>query len=605
MFFTLAMGSWMNWTSSGLHQITGDEPHYLVIADGLLPTFEIEQSGPYSREFRNRTISPNGLAPLNALPDEANTHAVQRSNGLFNVHNLGLPIILAIPYLFGGVLGARIAMLLIGGGIVYLFVVVSRSLGRDRRLSAMIVMPMVIGLPLVPASTQIYPDLPAGLACLVGLVLIARPNLERRRLSLAASSILIAFLPWLHLRFAVLAVIILTGIFWSLRREAPLRTTAIILGAPLLVSLGLLATYNHHAFGNIFGPYETEDVQTTAFTAMQFFGLVTDQNQGLFIQQPLHLAGLFMVGYSIRKRPTLIATSLALAIASLGTNSTHWSLYGGWSFNGRFNWTAFTAVATVTIVGLSEFSQRRPRLVAWMIVGATAVQLRYLFGIFLQDIELLPRSINSWVGTYSTFWQPIEEALPVWTSTADAFGYLPNLVAVSLCVALLGLGFLSESLHRLRAIMVSGTIAISIATVTVFSIVWSPLNGPRQWNGDFLPGNVGAITGAARSVSEPSEPGFLTFGPGWRTPPGQYRITIQYEGQRTDGQAVGSLDVFSRASWRKIDAIELPGTSNQVTEKVIEFDVLPSDDGQLEFRTYYKGKGALTVHWIRIEDIRN
>jgi hypothetical protein len=38
------------WKHDNALSVTGDEPHYLVIASGLLPHFEVEQTGPYTHE---------------------------------------------------------------------------------------------------------------------------------------------------------------------------------------------------------------------------------------------------------------------------------------------------------------------------------------------------------------------------------------------------------------------------------------------------------------------------------------------------------------------------------------------------------------------------
>ena len=77
-------------------------------------------------------------------------------------------MILAMPYLLGGVLGARVALLLVGAFVVFLLVRIAESFHLTKRQVFLSVLPMVICLPLVPASTQIYPDLPAGALVQIG-----------------------------------------------------------------------------------------------------------------------------------------------------------------------------------------------------------------------------------------------------------------------------------------------------------------------------------------------------------------------------------------------------------------------------------------------------
>mgnify|MGYP004271023811 CR=1 FL=1 len=76
----------------------------------------------YKEEFVTREIYPPGLNSGNpeSDPSPQNTHAVIGPNGLFNVHNIGLPLLLAIPYKISGVHGCKAFMILNGGVIILL-----------------------------------------------------------------------------------------------------------------------------------------------------------------------------------------------------------------------------------------------------------------------------------------------------------------------------------------------------------------------------------------------------------------------------------------------------------------------------------------------------
>jgi len=580
--------------------VTGDEPHYLVVADGLLPTFEVEQSGPYSREFRNRTISPGGLAARTSIPAEDNTHAVMGPRGLFNVHNLGLPALLSVPYLLGGEMFARFFLILFATlGVAILSLIAPQEPYRSWSLT---VSSLVLGLPLLVASSQIYPDLPAGVLCLVCLGVVAQPERANTRTWKVASAVAVSLLPWLHIRFGALSLVCLVSLAITMRRRAGPSSFWLVVVPPFLLSIGLLAFYNDYAFGSVVGPYESDDVQATGFTAMQFVGLLIDQNQGLLVQQPLLLVGVYAIGRGIRERSALMTTASALVATSLLTNSTHWSLYGGWSFNGRFGWTAFLPFSVLALAGLGRLGERHPRLFVAVISTGVAIQLRYLIGVVLQDRDLLPHAIGSWSGTYSAFWRPFEEMLPIFTQVDVAFTRPANLIGISLVGLLFLVGFTSDSMLRLRRTVFLIGLPLPILLSFTSAIISDPVDTPRQWNGDFLNGRIGSVSGSARVVAPPAQADFLTYGPNWRTRKGTYKITISYALEGA-AKTPGSLDVFTRTTWKVIERTALPDTAGRTREATLHFTLSEEEAGQLEFRSYYGGAGTMTVWWIRIEPV--
>lgn len=600
VFFILGLVLLGTWHTRNTHPISGDEPHYLVMADGLLPTFEIEQTGPYTREFRTRTISPGGLAPLNAAPTPENSDAVQGPNGLFNVHNLGLPMVLSVPYLLAGETGARLFLIAVGAIMVFLFTLCTRELHMRNAEIYLVVTPLAIGLPLLPATNQIYPDLPAGVLVLLGLFFLLRGKFGESRMQSLCLAVVLAYLPWLHLRYAVPMVLLLGFLHVSGRNQLRSPRRILQLWGPAVLSVLLLMGYNNHAFGHFAGPYEANDVQATTFTVMQFFGLLTDQNQGLLVQQPLHLLGLLLFGMSVvRWRVPAIGAAL-VGGSILVINSTHWSLYGGWSFNGRFGWTTFAPLTLLTLMAASRLLKDHP-FVARLVFGVAAlVQSRYLVGLFLQNKDFMPRFISSWPGTYSIFWAPIENALPVWTDVREAFTYFPNIVAALLVTFLVAIGVIFRDRTTLTLKIGAGAVALSGVVMTGFMWMWTPVLGARQWNGDFLPGNVGTVTAPSRSVDDSSEEGFLTFGPNWRTPPGRYSVTVSYVSIPPPGQTNATLDIFARDIWDLVKIEDLPPTGGEGGEFTTEFHVNEPAAGPMEFRTYYRGSGSLSVRWIRI-----
>lgn len=121
--FTLA-----NWWHAHRYSVTGDEPHYLVMADGVVSYGTFEQTKPYKKEFENKYIYPLGLAPSNAVPGPSNTHGIIGPHGLYNAHNIGLPLLISIPYKIGsdvsGFLPSIANYNIYGIGLVKLFLII-------------------------------------------------------------------------------------------------------------------------------------------------------------------------------------------------------------------------------------------------------------------------------------------------------------------------------------------------------------------------------------------------------------------------------------------------------------------------------------------------
>lgn len=590
------------WKSEKMHTITGDEPHYLVIADGLLPTFELEQTGPYTREFQNRTIVEAGLAPRDAVPSISNTHGEVGPRGLFNVHNIGLPAVLAIPYLFGGEIGARIAMILIGSLAVLLILQMLSLTGISRSAQFFISLPLAVGLPLVSGATQIYPDLPGGILCLFGIYTLFRGPRTDSSCDGLLVAITLAFLPWLHIRFSLPMVIVLGAL---VIRWRPLHSWKVLLlrfASPAAISVVLLAIYNMYAFGHASGPYQSGDLMLNRIAIMQFLGLLFDQNQGIFMQQPLHFVGLFYLAYLARRYFIATATTIIVVLSLIGPNATHWNLYGGWSFSGRFGWAAAAVLLSITTLSTAKLWADHKKTAVIIVGLACAVQLRHLIAIFVQKRTLFPHIFDGWIGTYSTFWSPIESLLPQFRDYRWAFSYLPNfiIVFIALGIALIGL---STSLSA--AVQRNMLISLCLVSVALLGLYgrFGDLPFPQQrWAASQLSSSIGQIENLSRSAKSTDGKGLLTYGPYWEVPKGDYEVGIRY--RTADTQVInGILDVFIAEKNIVITAVDLPPTQNVTQDLYFPISIPAAKAGKIELRTMYEGRGNLVVDWIQLRRV--
>lgn len=601
IFILVSSAALFMWRDEKMHTITGDEPHYLVIADGLLPTFELEQTGPYTREFRNRTIVSAGLAPSDAAPSPDNTHTVEGPRGLFNIHNIGLPILIAVPYAIGGEVAARLMMIAIGAAAVFLvtrFLALS-PLSPQRRF--LIAMPLSIAMPLVPAATQIYPDLPGGVLALLGIYMVWKGADRASPFKVTLTAIAIAYMPWIHIRYSLPMGLILLAMSFQWRNKWSPTNLLVRLWLPAVVSVVLLALYNIYAFGNPTGPYSSGDVMFNRIAIMQFIGLLFDQNQGILLQQPLHFVGVFMIGYFLRQHFLSTLLVMLILLSTLGPNATHWNLYGGWSFSGRFGWTATMALLPLTAYGMAQLWERRPRAAMTLLVLGGLVQLRYMYGIFVQKTNLLPRTFDGWIGTYATFWGPFETWLPQWRDFRWAYSYLPNYMFLIIGVTLVILG--REGLER-PARSRGLVLTMSLLPIMVLGLHARLGDFPypqQKWAASTLPSQIGIVENLSRRVVDGETTAYLTYGPYFRVPSGSYELGIRYSSMAETPNIMFETYLDER---RMIaDQWELPTTNGVPREEYFVITVTSDLIDRYEFRTSYLGEGEATIDWISLRKL--
>jgi hypothetical protein len=385
VFFSLA--TLFSWHARGINAVTGDEPHYLVMSSGIVRQGSLEQTAPYRAEFRAREIYRDGLAPADARPSPENTHAVSGPNGLFSFHNIGLPLLLAVPFLLGSVVGAKLAMVLFGALVVTVARKFSARFSENEIHRFWAVVAATISLPLIPAANQIYPDVLAGLIALVGLYWFFTIH-ERRAAGLEALlAAALAFLPWLQIKFAatcvVLVLAIAAKIYFQSRDLKKIIRILMIAGVSLLA----LAAYNDYAYGKISGPYQSGALEVSETSLMVLFGLHFDQNQGFILQNPVNLIGILAIGWMYRRNRMFSLVWALVFLSLIVPNALHPNWYGGGSFSGRFQWAAAMVFIMPTICGLLVIGSSKEKIFKAIVVSGALLQL-YFFIVTLSAASI-------------------------------------------------------------------------------------------------------------------------------------------------------------------------------------------------------------------------
>lgn len=277
---------------------TGDEPHYLLAADSLL------HGEAFALDARWSSIASSGYDPGDHLADLPRQSSPSlRAPGRFPLHDLGLSLLLALPFAVGG---RALAVACVGVAMAAAVALTYRAGGRLVGPRPALAGALLGGLcvPALTYSGQLFPDsvmplaVAAGVAALVG----AAP--------LWAGALGIAALPFLHLRGWPLAIALLLALAldrtWRDRALLAAPLLAVVVGTSLL-DLAVYGVALPHAGFLLFftarGDTSVAGYATT--TPFGLLGLFVDRAFGLLPAAPIALLAFVGAGISLQRRAIL------------------------------------------------------------------------------------------------------------------------------------------------------------------------------------------------------------------------------------------------------------------------------------------------------------
>ncbi len=270
--------------------LSGDEPHYIIVAQSLV------EDGDF--DLKNN-LDPGKYSQY--MPVEIDFHGSVREGRYHSFHLPGMSFLL-VPFFFifkllNGAVPGHLYFRLVAAFInsffaLGLFLVLRRQPGEkeERRLFIF----FLLTFPLVFQAVHLFPELP-GAALVVFAYLFAR---DKKRYFTAG--LLLAGVPWLHLKYSLpISFLSLAVMAWIWREEAVidgrLKRLAAFAAAPL-ASLALLLLYSKVLYGS-FSPtaIESQFAEKSFFavplglrieTLISFF---LDQRDGLLVYAPVFL----------------------------------------------------------------------------------------------------------------------------------------------------------------------------------------------------------------------------------------------------------------------------------------------------------------------------
>lgn len=429
-------------------RLSGDEPKYLRQADSLARDLDVElasgSQAPPRLSDLPRNLRSLGRATARAvadlasdpLPDTAG-HAwtagqwtvYGRHGGSYHVQSPGLPVLLFPARLLQPSLDPQRPNSLV---LVTLAALLAVAVHQAARLGAELTGSAMAGLlaalalgsaaPLLAAGRHVYPEI----ACAALLALVTRRALAQsvRPAGLAASALLCGALPWLHVKFSLLAVLALGLV---LLRAPTHRWRVALFSLAALPLVGLLL-FDHHVTGLLrpdafylraassvyAGPGDLLRLRVPVGLVVALFGY----RDGLLVMAPA--AALALVALPVawaRRRAASVALLLLVAALWLPT-ATHGG--GAPGPPARLMAPALALLAPLLAVALCELLARRAfRLTAVALLAA---------GLALSLAQRAPwqRMIDPWEGLFSSPAEDFARLLPDAPPAAGQKARLPS-----------------------------------------------------------------------------------------------------------------------------------------------------------------------------------
>jgi hypothetical protein len=306
---------------------SGDEPHYLVIAQSLWRDGDLKIENNHTRgDYREY------------YPDELEPHYLTRgSDGeIYSIHPIGLSVLLAPIYALAGYSGSVWVLVLMGAlaaALAWRWTVVTLNAPGAATFAWAAI---ALSAPFMFNTFTVYPEIAAALAVTFALTatIQAPPNSGMARW--IAIGLAIATLPWLSTKYAPMSAALLLVVAFRIRNAAP----ATFLRSPKVWAVAAIYAISlagwFASFYAIWGtplpmaPYGAL-VQTTPWNLRSGApGLLFDQEYGLLAYAPVYLlagTGLYSMwrsGAELRRLAIEITCIFVALLAMVGAFAIWW-----------------------------------------------------------------------------------------------------------------------------------------------------------------------------------------------------------------------------------------------------------------------------------------
>ncbi len=460
----------MRLTSTALFP-SGDEPHYLVIAqslwrDGDLKIENNHQRGDY-REYYEPDLEPHYLA--------------RGSDGeIYSIHPIGISVLLTPIYGIGGYKAVLAALMLVAAitlAIAWRWTIATLNAAGAATFAWASI---ALTAPFLLNSFTVYPEIAAGLAVMVVFVLTLRDRPSLGPWIVAGAAI--AALPWLSTKYAPMSAALLLIVIYRLRKREP----ASLLGSLLrnakiwaVVGIYAISLAGWFAFFYVYwgtplpmAPYGSLTQTSLLNLRAGAPGLLFDQEYGLLALAPVYilaatgLVHLWRAGGELRQRAIEITVIFLALLATVGAFGIWW---GGTSAPGRpivsgLPLLMLPIAAAFRAAPLGSARRAAHHLLLWISIGIAIT-------LTISEDGLLINNARDGTSALLGFWSPRWE---LWTLAPTFIGHPWTIAALQtgwwLAIAF-GAAFVLARVRTVRAgaaaLSAAGTLAAALIAIAI------------------------------------------------------------------------------------------------------------------------------------------
>ena len=304
---------------------SGDEPHYLVIAQSLWRDGDLKIENNHARgDYREY------------YPEDLEPHYLTRGSNseIYSIHPIGISVILAPVYAAGGYKGAVWFLIALGALAAAIAWRWTMSTLNAPGAATFAWAAVALSAPFMFNTFTVYPEIAAALAVMIAFVITERSSVEHSGIGRwIAAGLAIASLPWLSTKYAPMSAALLLVVIFRLGKKEPatfFRNSKIWAVAGIYaISLAAWFAFFYVIWGTPLpmAPYGSL-VQTTPLN-LRFGapGLLFDQEYGLVAYAPVYIlaaTGLYQMwrsGGDLRRQAieiTFIFAALLLMVGAFG-----------------------------------------------------------------------------------------------------------------------------------------------------------------------------------------------------------------------------------------------------------------------------------------------
>lgn len=277
---------WMmvNW------QLTGDEPHYLLLTYSLVHDHDFDLANNYAHQdyhaFFEQYMRPE------TVPGRNGTALLW--------HDIGLPLIMIPGYTWAGWTGAMLTVNLVTSLLSLGIFEAAVELGASAAAALLVWGLFAFSAPLIIYNSMLYPETAGAAGALWAAIIFSKFTASRRRRFLWFMGILVGVLPWLCIRYWMYVgpLLIITGLFILFERRPWWRADFTALVVPLCLSMALFSWFDFYHFGTLLpnAGYLRVAAVYPQFTHIRpitgLLGILFDRLQGLVPLAPIYLWAL-------------------------------------------------------------------------------------------------------------------------------------------------------------------------------------------------------------------------------------------------------------------------------------------------------------------------